>query len=105
MTNKDKKQTEMLFRKDAGGIFAVMPYEIAKYDGSVTTYQHVGQHSAAEYFTCIAKSKPATPAEYSDLKQELEGLGYNIKVIKRINYERYLELYNEMRTAWQNPTI
>lgn len=42
-------------------------------------YQHLGQHGeCTENFT---RAKRATPAEYADLKKELEGLGYIITVV------------------------
>jgi hypothetical protein len=46
-----------------------------------SSYSHIGQHSACldEYANdCPA----ATPEQYADLKQELESIGYNLKVCK-----------------------
>jgi hypothetical protein len=99
---KDTYITEVIFRKDTtkdfkGTIFALMPYEIATRDGMVTSYQHIGQHISAEYFGCILVSKPATESEYADLKREMEGLGYNLKTIKKINYKRYLQALKQSK--------
>lgn len=42
-------------------------------------YQHVGQHG--ECYDGMLKLKRATPAEYRDLKNELEAIGYNVTVV------------------------
>ena len=89
---KDTHTTEVIFRKDESGIFAIFPYEIYN-KHLITTYQHVGGHSSGDYNYCIKSSKPATEEEYKDLKEELESIGYNLKVIKKINTNRYLEEY------------
>lgn len=79
-----KKDTaKVIFRKFRGGdILALFPYEYEG-NGFILSYQHVGQHSAADYNAMIRNSKPAKPDEYSDLFGELEGLGYNLQVIQR----------------------
>ena len=87
---QDKFKTEMIFRKDKMGVFALMPYDIATLEGHVAVYQHVGQHSSAGYQGCMRKSVPATVPEYLDLYNELKSLGYNIKIVKRMNHDRYL---------------
>jgi hypothetical protein len=75
-----------VFRRDRGGIvFAMFPYDIATHEGHCTCYEHVGQHSAADYTACIATSRPAKPDEYAPLLRELETRGYNVQVIKRRN--------------------
>ena len=94
---QDTFKTEMIFRKDKYGVFALMPYDIATLDGMVTTYQHVGQHSSADYQGCIAKSVPASVSEYHDLREELKSLGYNIKIVKRMNHDRYLRELQKAR--------
>ena len=88
---QDTKQTKMIFRKDRFGVFALMPYEIADRQGNVTCYQHIGQHSAANYWYCIQYSKPANQDEAKDLFNELTQIGYNIKLIKRQNFNKYLK--------------
>ena len=47
----------------------------------ITCYSHNGQHSAAapEY---VAKLRKAKPKEFTDLKEELESIGYNLRVFK-----------------------
>ena len=90
---KDTHITEVIFRVDTtkdfkGTVFALLPYEIER-NGTVTSYQHVGQHSTADYNHCVKTSKLAKESEYTDLKKEMESLGYNIKVIKKRNYRKY----------------
>lgn len=77
-------QTPVVFRVDRGGeVFALFPTLLADPSGNVTSYQHIGQHCAADYGLCIAKSKPATPAQYAALLEELTGIGYCLRVVRR----------------------
>lgn len=99
---KDKHITEVVFRCDKSGdfkgiVFALLPHEVSDRNGHVTSYQHVGQHSSADYNGCVTDSRLATEEEYKDLKKEMEGLGYNLKVVKKRNYDKYLKSYNEVR--------
>lgn len=88
---QDTHITEVQFRIDKVEVFAVFPYEISNLS-NVTCYSHIGQHS-----TCIWNinnySKSASIEQYSDLKKELENLGYNLKVIKRRSHKKYLKNY------------
>jgi hypothetical protein len=51
--------------------------------GMCSSYEHVGQHSGADYAGCIARTRPAKPAEYAALKRELTQRGYNLRVYAR----------------------
>lgn len=98
----DSYKTDISFRFDTskdwkGTIFALLPHEVSTLEGHVTSYQHVGQHSSADYKHCLKSSRPATEKEYSDLKKEMESLGYNINVILKQNYDKYLKSYYEVR--------
>lgn len=98
---KDKNITDVIFRVDTskdwkGTVFALLPYEVER-NGSVTSYQHVGQHSSANYNHCISTSRPALPAEYADLKAEMESIGYNFNVVKKANNAKYLTSYKAIR--------
>ena len=98
---KDTYITEVIFRVDTTKdfketVFALLPYEVEK-SGSVTCYQHIGQHSSADYYWNIQRSKPATEDEYKDLKAEMEQLGYNLKLIKQRNYNKYLTSINSLK--------
>lgn len=84
--NKNNFITEVMFRKVKGEVIAMFPYE--KYDAfNVLSYMHIGQHSSC-HRNFVYMSKPATESEYASLKNELEQIGYNLKIIKRINYEK-----------------
>jgi hypothetical protein len=80
--------TIVIFRMDREGIvFALFPELPAdNYGCYCTCYQHVGQHCAADYFGCIAESRPATPEEYADLAAELRQRGYDLAVRQRATY-------------------
>lgn len=77
--------TIVIFRWESeGGVFALFPELPADNHGFYCTcYQHLGQHCAADFHGCIAKSRPATPSEYADLFNELEGRGYTLDVRQR----------------------
>jgi hypothetical protein len=61
-------------------VYAYFPEENSDIYGVYKTcYFHVGQHSACDPFYA-KESRPATPAEYADLKTELESIGYNLEV-------------------------
>jgi len=99
---KDNYITDIVFRKEKSGdfkgtVYALFPHECGDRNGHVTSYQHVGQHSTANYGHCICSSKPATIGESRELKKEMESLGYNINVVHRRNYDKFLESYNEVR--------
>jgi hypothetical protein len=44
-------------------------------------YSHIGQHSAANLDYCLATTRLAKATEYSDLKEELESIGYELNLI------------------------
>ena len=77
--------TIVIFRWEReGGVFALFPELPAdNYGTYCTSFQHIGQHCAADYHGCIAQSRPATPAEYADLFEELELRGYHLDVRQR----------------------
>jgi hypothetical protein len=77
--------TVVIFRMDRQGIvFALLPELPTDIHGVYCTcYEHVGQHSSADYHGCIASSRPATPTEYGDLLIELERRGYHVDARRR----------------------
>lgn len=80
---RDTQKTKVIFRKfKEGDIIALFP-ELKHYpDGSVESYQHIGQHGAAD-MGIISITKPVKPEDYQELKRELEFIGYNLDVRKR----------------------
>jgi len=65
-----------------GDVIALFP-ELDEGSGYCTSYEHVGQHSGADYRMMIRKTRPAAPFEIEPLKQELESIGYNLLIRSR----------------------
>ena len=63
---------------------------------------HMGQHSACDPGYVIQDTRPATKEEYSDLKQELEGIGYNIEVIQKNRSYFYETRLDKLRRIWKD---
>ena len=86
------EKTKVIFRKFRNGdVIALFPQiagSCADYGCSMQSYMHIGQHGAAD---CVTITKPAIPEEYADLKSELEGIGYELKIVKRATYQDYLD--------------
>lgn len=81
--SKDTEKTVVIFRKykNNGDILALFPELPWSGDSNVTSYEHMGQHGAADYNHCLDITKPAKPEEYAALKKELENqVGYNLEV-------------------------
>lgn len=81
----DTEKTQVIFRMwraTPKTCLALFPYVDAG-RGFCQSYEHTGQHSGATYSHIIRVTRPATPAEYADLKAELETIGYNLQVINR----------------------
>jgi len=95
---KDSHITQIIFRVDKDNeIFALFPHEVSNNNGDVTCYQHIGQHSSADYTHCIKQSKIATPTQSLPLYQELISLGYNLEVIRKQNRSLYIKSYNKIK--------
>lgn len=65
-----------------------MPREVVAFfpdttdaSGIMTSYMRVGQHGDASV-EFAQDCKSAKPEQYADLKEELESIGYNLKVVK-----------------------
>jgi hypothetical protein len=89
---QDTEFTPVLFRvhrapkKHGSDVTAVFPCEPASYDGtSMTCYAHVGQHGGCD-LGWYHQTRPATEAEYANLKRELESYpyGYRLKTYRRM---------------------
>lgn len=90
MSNEEKSPVKVVFRLNNNGqILALMPYEIANHSSMCSSYQYIGQLSAADYTHCIRSTKPAKPVEYAVLKRELENIGYSVEVVNRINADMF----------------
>lgn len=100
---QDTLKTDVIFRdwqsSDFNLIIALFPHEINDLSGSVLSYEHVGQHSGADYDSVICGTIPAKEKDYASLKSELQSLGYNLRIIKRRNGAKYLKALNEARKS------
>lgn len=80
-----KTLVRFLYNEKSEDLFAYFPqhfYNKRLYGRTMKTcYSHVGQHSGC-HIDYIKESRPATPDEYADLKRELEGQGYELRVCK-----------------------
>lgn len=80
---KDTEQTLVVFRKWGNGeIIALFPEDSEK-PGECLSYMHIGQHSSASYSWCMNRTKKASPEEFNALRQELESIGYNLKICEK----------------------
>jgi hypothetical protein len=94
---KDKEKTIVIFKKDADGLFAFFPELPGTNDPySCTYYVHVGQHSTGDV-AYMASVRRAKPEEYADLFRELESLGYNLDVRRRVSQHMNRNRIAELR--------
>lgn len=90
MKREKKEVTLVLFRKNlrGGDVVAVFPFLNAS-EGYITSYAHVGQHSACSWEYVREDTMPASREDYEELRQELLDIGYeNIIVINRLPAKR-----------------
>jgi hypothetical protein len=82
--------TKVIFRKFPDGeIIALFPEIVADcFLGNCLSYMHIGQHSVAST-GLIAVTMLASPEEYTDLKRELESIGYDLHICKRQSYRMF----------------
>jgi hypothetical protein len=109
---KSKRETPVIFRKwkksehiaGAGNIIALFPTIVADMSPyHCQSYEHVGQHGAAEPNNVMQMTTSATPSEYADLLKELHKIGYrNLKVVKRLQYS-YLGEREKALKGMRNP--
>lgn len=81
---QDKKYTDVIFyrdNQDRWDIFAFFPKENYSHDPKVkTSYAHIGQHSACHIDYLKQCTIVKDPGEYKNLFNELENIGYKLKV-------------------------
>lgn len=96
----DKHETDVMFRRwPDGAVDAVFPYlpSTPLCPMSCTAYSHVGQHGTADYDVVIGNTRPARPAEFAELAEELRRRGYKLRIIHRASRARILKLNKESR--------
>lgn len=73
-----------VWKGDPDDVFALFPCDPAdNYGNYCASYQHIGQHSSADYWRCIRQSRPATHREAAPLLAELWRIGYRPHVLRR----------------------
>jgi hypothetical protein len=75
-------KTKVVFRKFKGDIIALFPEQTER-GYKVWAYVHGDQNIELDYNDIIKGSKLATETEYTDLKNELESLGYDLDICKK----------------------
>ena len=94
---KTKQVDEVVIRRfKEGDLIAIFPYQISDYRGNVNSYQHIGQHSGAD-LSIIHNTKPVKEADAQCLLKELKDIGYNVKVVQRVQYHKYSEAYQKAK--------
>ena len=100
MSEINSKVVSVIFRKWKWGQFkgqvdAYFPYlPHSSIDHTITSYDSVGGHGKADYHFILNETQLATPEEYAELKDHLEQVvGYKLKVMKRINYDKWLQSF------------
>lgn len=87
MSNDTQPVTLVVFRKwrdQPKTVFALFPELPSDHLGLYCdSYERIGQHAGADYHGCINASNPVSAEEAADLRQELQRIGYRLKVIKR----------------------
>jgi hypothetical protein len=95
-------KTKVVFRKFRGeynDVIALFPEEQVNENRHICmSYMHVGQHGPASY-SLIDSTFPAKPEEYFNLKNELESMGYNLDIRKRIT-KKWFEAQTVFLKKW-----
>ena len=86
---KDKEKTKTVFRMwPDGEVIALFPQIATAISGyECQSYQHIGQHSGANSWLVVVKTRPAKPEEYAELLKELRQIGYNVRIAKRCTFQ------------------
>ena len=64
-------------------------------------YSHIGQHSSADLDYMLSITRLAKPSEYSDLKRELEQIGYSLNVIEKTTENHKKQRINQITRGYQ----
>lgn len=90
----DLEKTTVIFRqfRKGGDIIALFP----ELPGSVSpstclSYQFIGQHGIADFNYVVQATRLCNPTNYKPLQDELESLGYNLRIVKRCSSKMRLK--------------
>jgi len=94
------EKTKVIFRRFTNGnIIALFPEELGTNNpATCSSYMHVGQHGACDPFI-VYNTALATPGEYAELKEELESIGYDLDIIKRVRFSH--RITRESKLYWK----
>jgi hypothetical protein len=92
MLEQDEHTTDVILRRWRSGdkeVLAVFPGISGGYRGEyrMESYQHIGQHSACDYYGAIlplTRPCPAADPDAADLLRELESMGYRPRVVRKV---------------------
>jgi len=80
-----------VWRESPHTVIALFPLDPGTNDiATCSSYEHVGQHSAAHLAGCIRETRPAKCKEWLSLARELRGIGYRLRVIYKTPLCSYL---------------
>jgi hypothetical protein len=99
MSVKGKEGTVTVFRAwDDGSIIALFPEVRADVSGKhCQSYQHIGQHGAADYAYVLDLTRPARPAELAELAEELTEIGYTLRIVSEASHYPQCNVTQEKR--------
>ena len=92
---KREPKTLVIFRVWRNGygksdVIALFPTIPADADSRFClSYEHIGQHGAAEPLGVVQATRPATKREAQPLLRELRKIGYNLQVVARLRSCHY----------------
>ena len=100
---RDKEKTDVIFRTFKTTF--ICNDTIALFPGvagnqsleTCSSYQHIGQHGAASLSIIRDSTRAARPSEFKALKRELEGFGYNLRVVTRMTRKHITERQAQLR--------
>lgn len=97
---QDTEETVVIFRtwkKSPHSVIAVFPEEPSDvYGFHCMSYERVGQHGGCSWSVILERTRPALPEEYERLHEELEKIGYKLKIRKRYTYKMYQALKDKL---------
>jgi hypothetical protein len=100
--------TPVIFRKwpkkEGGDVIALFPTLVGNMDPyTCTSYMQIGQHSSADPQEVVWATKPAKPAEYADLLEELKSIGYDDLVVYQKLQYRWIDERRKTLAEYSQP--
>ena len=100
--------TPVIFRKwpkrEGGDVIVLFPTLVGTMDPyTCESYEHVGQHGSADPQAVVWATKPAKPAEYADLLEELKSIGYDDLVIYQKLQYRWIDERRKALAEYSRP--